>query len=147
MTLLFSLIAITSIWCLGIKILCHEGMVFEKLGKWGEKKIEEKVLYVEPLFMCQWCMPSIHSSISFLFALVVGIIPEWNWTLLFYYPFVAMGSSLMNGLIWQYFENKKDDKELINYSIEATQIFSEWLEEDLRITEKEESHQNFINHN
>ena len=141
MLLLFSLIAITSIWCLGIKIITEEGMFLEDLGKWGEMQVKSGVKWVEPVFYCHWCMPSVHSLVGFGFAFGLGLIPELSWHLLFYYPLVAMGSSLLNGLIWQYYKNRNQYNEFIISAKETTEILSDWLDTDLAITAKEDFEQ------
>lgn len=125
MILIFSLIIITSIWTLGIKILISEDMALEQLGKWGEKKISEGHKIYEPLFWCHWCTPSIHTAIGFLFAFGIGLISHFTWSILFYYPLVAMGASLLNGLIWALYEKLNSEKES-NISIkEAVDFYIE----------------------
>ena len=141
MILLFSLIAITSIWCLGIKIATADDMLLEKLGKYGQKKVEEGYKVFEALWVCQWCMPSVHTLIGFVFAYGLGIIPELSWRLLLYYPLVAMGSSLVNGLIWQYYLHKNQYNEFIISAKETTEIMSDWLDTDLLITAQEDFEQ------
>src|SRR6185312_13080254 len=111
MILLIKLIIITTIWCLGIRIATNEGMVFEKLRIYGNKKVNEGYKIFEPLFICIYCMPSIHSSIGFLFAYGLGILPTFHVKLLIYYPLVVMGSSILGGLIWQYHEKLDSEKE------------------------------------
>lgn len=126
MQLLFSLIVITSTWCLGIKIITSDGMVLEKLGKWGQKKVDEGYKIFEALFVCQWCMPSIHTMIGMAFAYKLGIM-ELSWDLLFYYPIVAMGSSLVNGLVWLSYNTLSAKKELSESASETSKLISEWL--------------------
>lgn len=111
MLLLFQLIAICSIWTLGIKIATAKGMVLEKLGEWGEKKVEEGYKIYEALFVCHWCMPSIHSLVAIEFAFGIGIIEHFTWNLLAYYPLVVMGTSMLNGLIWGHHEKTNAAKE------------------------------------
>lgn len=141
MTLLFSLIAITSIWCLGIKILTEEGMVLQNLGKWGELQVSLGVKWVEPAFYCQWCMPSIHSLVGFGFAWAIGLLPELSWHLIFFYPLVAMGSSLVNGLVWQHYKNREAAKELVITLRETAQVASDWMDADLLAMQQYENEQ------
>lgn len=131
MQLLFSLIAITSIWCLMIKIVTSEGMVLERLGKYGEKKVDEGYKIFEALWVCQWCMPSIHSLVGLGFAWGMGLIPELSWHLLFYYPLVAGGSSLVNGLVWQYYLTKNNEKDFLETARETAEIAGDWIDADL----------------
>ena len=100
MQLLFSLIAITSIWCLGIKIVTSEGMLGEKVGQWAQKKYDEGSKLIEPVIYCHWCMPSTHSLIGFLFGWGIGLF-EWHWGVIWYYPLVVAGASILNGILWK----------------------------------------------
>ncbi len=95
---LFSIIAITSIWVLGIKIATAEGMVLESVGNWAINKAVSGKRIFEPLLVCHWCMPSIHSlfGYGFFFALTGSM----SWGLVACYPIAVMGSSLLCGLIW-----------------------------------------------
>lgn len=99
MLLLLKLITLTTIWCLGIKIVTSDGMILSKVGEYGKKKAEEGKRVFEALIVCEWCLPSIHSLFGYGFALALGILPA-SWSLLFIYPLVAMGSSMTTGLIW-----------------------------------------------
>ena len=103
---------------MGIKIVTAEGMVLQKLGEYAERKIEEGYRIWEPLMYCEWCLPSIHTSVAFVFAFGIGVIESLSWSLLFYYPLVAMGSSLINGLIWQFYKLQNYNKEFYQSSVE-----------------------------
>ena len=103
MALLFSLIVITSIWCLGLKVVTSDGMAGEKVGLWAEEKYSQGKKWIEPVLYCHWCMPSIHSLVGFLFAWGIGLY-EWHWSVLWYYPLVVAGSSLVNGFVWYFFQ-------------------------------------------
>lgn len=115
MSILFSLIALTSIIVLGITICTQPGMIFYSLREWANEKHEKGNRWLEPVILCHWCMPSIHSVIGYLFAIGIGIINTFEWRLVFMYPIVVMGSSLFNGIVWgihkliesktQYYEN------------------------------------------
>lgn len=100
---IISLIALTSIWVLGIKIVTHKGMLLEDLGEWCLNKSERHKMF-EALCVCQWCMPSIHSLVGYGFAIAIGILTKLKWSLLFMYPIVVMGSSLTCGIIWLVYE-------------------------------------------
>ena len=109
MLLLIKLIAITSIWCLGVKILTAQGMAFQKLGLYAAKKVKEGKLIYDPLLACEFCLPSIHSLFGYFFAVVLGTISSFSWSLVLIYPLVAMGSSIVTGFTWTGY------KALVNY--------------------------------
>lgn len=89
------------VWVLGVKISTSEGMVFEKLGNWGEKKEEEGYKIMKGLITCQWCLPGFHSIIAWAFAFILGGIPfEFNWKYFVMWPIIIMGTSLLTGLTW-----------------------------------------------
>lgn len=96
---IFCIIFFTSVWVLGIKIVTSPGMILEKVGEWGGKKVREGHRIYEALLVCHYCMPSIHSIIGYSFAIGIGVV-EFHWRLLISYPIVVMGSSLINGLVW-----------------------------------------------
>lgn len=94
---LIILITITSIWIIGVKIITYEGMVLEKLGEWAVKQVDNGKIIWEPLVVCAWCMPSVHSIVGYAYGIFLFEIPI---TLIWMYPIVAMGSSLICGVIW-----------------------------------------------
>ena len=98
--ILFKLIILTTIWCLGMKILTAQGMLLEKLGNYAHKKVSEGKLIYDPLIACEFCMPSIHSLFGYFFAVVLGMVTHFSWALVLIYPLVAMGSSIGCGFIW-----------------------------------------------
>lgn len=100
MILLFSLIIITSILTLGFTIISQEGMALYKIREWAKKKNDEGNKWVEPLFLCIWCMPSIWSSFGFFFAYQIAVLKCDTWNILWYYPLCVGGSSILGGLIW-----------------------------------------------
>lgn len=102
--LIFKIILLTSIWVFGVKILTHEGMLLEKLGEWANKKVEDGNKFIEWLFVCEWCMPSIHSilfvlPISYFVGILDGFIDVKNILIL---PFIIAGASLLSGIIWNF---------------------------------------------
>lgn len=113
-TVLLKIILVSVIWCLGIKIVTSTGMVLEKLGGYGQKKVKEGYKIFEALICCEWCLASIHSSIGLLFTLISGIV-IWDIRILYLYPIIAMGTSFCTGILWNlwvilktkiaYFEN------------------------------------------
>lgn len=99
MTQIFSIIAITTIWCLGIKIVTNEGMALYSLQKFALYQIHERNRKIfEPLIYCPWCMPSIHSSVGYTFCYLLGIIS--GKTILIGYPIVVAGASFCTGMLW-----------------------------------------------
>lgn len=100
MITLFSLILITSIWVMGLTIITQEHMLLYSWREWADKKHEAGSKWLEPVIICHWCMPSLHSIVGYLFAIGIGIITTFEWRFVFMYPLVAMGSSLLNGMIW-----------------------------------------------
>lgn len=100
MIVLFKLILITTIWCLGFKVLTEQGMLLGKLGEYGKRKVLEGKILFDPLVVCEFCLPSIHSIIGYGFAIALGIISKFEFNLLYMYPLVAMGTSISCGFIW-----------------------------------------------
>lgn len=112
MIVVFKLIIILSIWVLGIKIATAEGMRFQSLGEWGQKKVDEGYKVFEALIVCQWCLPSFHSLFAYGFAFCLGIIPfEFDWKLIIMWPLVVMGASLTSGLTWTIYQTINAVKE------------------------------------
>lgn len=103
MMTLLTLIIITSIWCLGIKIVTSNGMVLGKVGKWAEEKSGDYII-LEPLINCIWCLPSIHSVIGYLFAFGIGAVSGFDYTFIIMYPIVVMGASAVGGITWAFYE-------------------------------------------
>lgn len=147
MVLLFSLIAICSIWVLGLKIVTSGGMMLGRIGEYAEKKLyDDGVIIYAPLLVCEWCMPSIHTSIAILFAYFIGVIDHFSVRLLAYYPLVVMGSSLVSGLVWQYYEDKKAQS--IFNKIDETEpedIGDGFIKMLLDMMEAEDEHKNALN--
>lgn len=100
MILLLSLILITTIWCLGLTIVTQEGMLLYSWREWANEKHESGNKFMEPLLICYYCVPSIHGVIGYSLAAGIGVIASFEWKLVFMYPLVVMGSSLLNGLLW-----------------------------------------------
>lgn len=112
MIILLKLIAITFILVMGVKISTAEGMVFEKIGEYGERKVKEGYKIFEALLVCQWCLPSIWSIPAHAFAFGLNILPfEFNWQLLIRWPLVIMGASFISGNAWNIYETINKIKE------------------------------------
>lgn len=100
MIILFQLILICHIWVMGITIVTSEGMIFYSWRQWANKKIDAGQRVWEAVFTCHWCAPSLNTIISYSFAVLLGIISKFEWRLVAMYPLVAMGTSLLNGIVW-----------------------------------------------
>lgn len=116
MILLFELIVITSILVLGYTIATQEKMLLHWIREWADKKHDEGAKWVEPVFLCHWCQPSVWSLFGFLFAYGIGVldVSAWNsfaWNVLFYYPLVVCGSSIVCGFSWTWYLQKNAAKE------------------------------------
>lgn len=97
MIIILKIICLTSVWVLGLTIITQKNMALYSLRMWAEDK-SSKVY--EPLILCHWCMPSIHSVVGFAFAFGIGIIHQFSIHLVIIYPLVVMGSSIVCGLVW-----------------------------------------------
>ena len=91
------IITITVIWVLGFSLVTSEGMLLHGLRKYAE---ERKLLIWDPIVLCVWCMPSIHSLIGYLFAFGIGVIDHFSLKLVIMYPLVVMASSFLSGILW-----------------------------------------------
>lgn len=94
---LTELIIITSIWNLGIEIVFSEGMLLHNLKLWAQSK---KSKWYEAGIWCLWCRPSLHSIIGITFGLLIDCAKWDSWNIVFMYPLVVVGSSLVSGVIW-----------------------------------------------
>lgn len=100
--LILKIIFITTCLVWGVKISTEEGMVFEKLGAWADKRIDKGEKIWEALLRCPFCMPSIYTAIGYLFAYWLGV--RFTWNDLIAYPIIVGGASLVSGMIWTFFQ-------------------------------------------
>lgn len=100
MILLLKLILLTTTWCIGVMIGTADGMIMDKIRVYAKNKIDSGAKYYEALVYCPWCLPSVHSLIGYLFAILLGIVSKFELSILFMYPLVVMGSSLLTGIVW-----------------------------------------------
>lgn len=98
---LVQLILLVSIWNIGIEILLSEDMGLHKVRLWAESKSSK---FFEPLIICIWCRPSIHSLAGFIAAAGLGWIELLSWSSLILYPFVVAGSSFVSGASWSIYK-------------------------------------------
>lgn len=121
MTVLFYLILLTHIWVMGITIVTQPGMLLYSLREWADEKHKAGNKWMEPLGLCHWCAPSIHSVFGYSFGYALGLLSGFEWRLFLCYPIVVMGASLANGLVWglhKMIENKSkylENMEKISY--------------------------------
>lgn len=93
---------LTVTWTLGWKVSISEGLWLEKLGKWGEAKVESGYKIFDGLIVCPWCVPNIH-GLLFVWPLAfgLGVMPfEFNYKYFLIYPFCVCASSFISGFIW-----------------------------------------------
>ena len=96
MIILIQLIIFTSIWVIGLKIVTADDMLLQKLRVKAE---EQNKKIFEPLILCPWCMPSIHSIVGYgFFFLIYGF--QYDIKFVWLYPLCVMASSFMCGMIW-----------------------------------------------
>ncbi len=95
-----TIVVFTTFWVLGLTIVTQEGMGLHSIRKLAESK-EMKVM--EPLILCAWCMPSIHSFFGYLFSIASGLV-VFDVRSLIFYPIVVMASSLFSGIIWSIYK-------------------------------------------
>lgn len=120
MILLISLILLTTIWCIGVTIVTYDEMALHSIRKYAEARAREGKIIFEPLIVCVWCMPSIHSLFGYAFAVGMGLITEFSWGLVVMYPLVAMGSSFLSGMSWLFFEYMDNKKKYYENSEKLT---------------------------
>lgn len=102
MIVLLKLAFFTVITVLAWRIAVSEDMIFEKIGKWAEKKVDEGHKIFE-LLICVWCMGSIWSIVGWSLAYLTGVVKasEFNdWRIIFFYPCCVFISSIVCGFTW-----------------------------------------------
>lgn len=110
MILILKLIALTSLWVLGLKIATEENMVLEQVGKYGKAKAERYKIF-EAVIVCEWCMPSVYSIFGYALAYTLGWIQLNDWRLIVRYPMVVAGSSIVCGFTWLLYETLSSIRE------------------------------------
>lgn len=142
MLLLLKLISITTILVLGYTIVTQEGMALYSIRQWAEKKKEKGSKWAEPVFLCNWCQPSTWSLISFAFAFGLGIINHFTWNLILYYILTVGGSSLLNGIIWEWHLKQDAEKEFYRSAENAADAITD----SIYTSYEEEEHEEHFNH-
>lgn len=97
MTTILQLILLTSIIVIGVTIVTQEGMLLSSIR---ESVQENKSKIFDAIIRCVWCMPSIWTSVGYLFAKLTGVVDHFSWQLVFMYPIVVCGSSFLCGVSW-----------------------------------------------
>lgn len=85
---------------MGWTLASQDSMVFYPIRQWSEKKNEQGLKIMQPLFLCIYCQSSIWSLFGFVIAFGLGILKYLEWKLLLLYLLTVCGSSILNGLIW-----------------------------------------------
>lgn len=128
------------IWVLGVKIGTAEGMLFENVGKYGKRKVEEGHKIFDALIVCEWCLPSIHSVFGYGFAFALDVIPfEWNWDYIIMWPIVVIGTSLCTGLTWTIYKTINDIKDNNENQAKYYKAMSEHAEIELQLKKEDNS--------
>lgn len=105
--LILKLIFLDVLWTMGWKIITEKNMLLEKVGDFGEKKLEQGYKVFDGLIICPWCIPNIHGVLFVVpLSFGLGIMPfVWDWKYLMMWPFVVAGASLISGLIWSLYKH------------------------------------------
>lgn len=119
MILLLKLILVSVILVMGLKISTSEGMIFENIGNYARRKVEQGYKYWD-LIACEWCCGTWLSIIAHVLVLKLGIAYfDLNWQVLIRWPLVVMGTSITSGFIWTIYltlnEVKEKNKEQSEY--------------------------------
>lgn len=96
---------------MGWKIAISKGMILEKIGEYGDRKVEEGYKIFD-LIVCPWCCGTVISVAAHCFAFGLGVLPlKFDWQLLIRWPLVVMGSSFVCGNAWNIYETINSVKE------------------------------------
>jgi hypothetical protein len=88
-----------------------EGMIFERLGKFFESKVDAGYKIFD-LFICPFCMGTLQSITAHFFAFALGVLTfDLNWQFLARYPLVVMGASIVSGFTWSVYLTINEIKE------------------------------------
>ena len=108
MTLLFELILITYLLVIGWTIITQPNMGLGQIREWAG---EQDSVFMNAALVCHWCMPSTWSLIGYFFAWRLGLIETFSWKLIWVYPLVVCGSSLLCGITWAAYQMIKSTSE------------------------------------
>lgn len=130
--LIVKLIFLSTIWSLGWKVVTAKGMLLEKIGEWGDKKVEDGYKIFEGLITCPFCIPNIHSLLFvYPLAFIIGIMPfEFNWEYVAIYPFCVSGSSFLSGAIWTVYLTLNAKKDYYEKMEEKTHLEIKNMKQD-----------------
>lgn len=100
MVVILKLTILTVIIVLGLRVSLSNGMIFQKLGKFFERKVEEGYLWMD-VFICPWCMGSLQCATAHFVSFKLGLIDfEWDEKLVFRYLIIVLASSFVSGVLW-----------------------------------------------
>lgn len=129
MTALFSLIVVTSILVVALRVAISEDMLLENIGFWAEDKIA-KGHKIFKLLTCPFCAPSVMSIAGYFFCIVTGIVSYSSYKVALLYPLVVCGASILSGFSWsvlmlldsktEYYQRMPQDPNIEEESIEET---------------------------
>lgn len=133
--IILKMILLDVIWVLMWKIATEPNMIFEKIGDFGRRKVDEGYMIFDGLITCPYCLGNIH-GILFVWplAFLLNIVPfEWEWKYLLCHIFVAGGTSIIAGFVWSGYKH-----------FETKSRYYEHLEQQeyFRLKEKKKAYQN-----
>ncbi len=95
------LIFVTAVLVWGVMISTEPDMVFEKIGAWADNEIKKGNKIWDWILRCPFCMPSLYTSFAYLLTFKLGMWSDWS--MLWAYPIVVCGASLVSGMVWLLF--------------------------------------------
>lgn len=97
-------------WTMGWRVIISEGMLFEKLGEWAEKKAETNKWF--DAIICPWCIPNIQGLLFvYPLAFALGILEWWDWRYVAMYPFTLGAASFICGTLWEIYLTRNRKRE------------------------------------
>lgn len=96
-----TIIIFTTFWCMGLVTVTGEGMALQSFKDYSENK---KAKIWMAVILCHLCMPTIHSIFGYAFYFIYVHYAkghEINWNLLYMYPIIICGSSLLNAFCYE----------------------------------------------
>lgn len=88
------IITYTVLIVLGLKIVTSDGMLF---GEFRQKIEEKNSKYLDPLILCEWCMPTVYTSIGYGFYFINNTL---DFKIFLYYPLCIAAASFVSGTLW-----------------------------------------------
>ena len=100
MSYYFSMIAVVSLFCLGLRAITDNGMIGHPIRKYF---LEKMPYWGKPLILCSTCMSSFWGTIIYWsHALayknaIITMIPEWFG--------ITISAAFVNAIFWEYYQN------------------------------------------